>query len=179
MQELPGIKQFQTDLIGRLELAPLKHLNDTSPVEYNSSMKINPTDNDRWISPQYLILNGRIRTKGIQFPRRERVMVRKALERMHIRYKELVPVVNPFHHNWKETHTKGISWLDFTIFIGRLAVLLFHPQYGQSGVKPHEWKAFQAKKDLLESRDIPYVILNRKSTSYEYEIMIRKMIRRK
>ena len=135
--------------------------------------------NHKWGSWRYLELNARIR-KGILYPRRERVLVRSALGKIGCRYKELIPVLNPFYHGWKGKEDKAMQWLDFCVFMnGRMGVILFHPKRGQSGVKKHEKEAYEAKQRLLANKNIPILILKRNETSQVYELLIRRGFERK
>lgn len=138
-------------------------------------MKSTKTDHP-WGSPQYMILNGRVRRKGIEFPRRERVLVRRALERAHYRYKEIIPVWNPFATGFHDDQEGAIQWFDFAVLMPskRMGIILFDPHYGASGTHEWELRQFANKQRLLRYKRIPYIVLKRTSTSQEYEICIRR-----
>ena len=129
-----------------------------------------------WVSPQYLILNGRIRTKGIAHPRRERVLVRTALRKIGLRYREIVPFINPHFKGHLEEHDRSISWLDFCIFHKKMYVLLFNPKRAEGGMHAWQKKSWQSKLQVLEEKGIPYLILDKNLSSQEYEFLIRRRI---
>lgn len=118
---------------------------------------------------RYLVLNGRIRRRGIAHPRRERMLARNALNRLGIRYKEIVPVFNKFHKNGT------IQWIDFLIYSGGMMAILFalSRDYGH---KQREKDALKAKTDLLISKHIPYLVLLREDSQQEMETKIRMAI---
>lgn len=124
-----------------------------------------------YVNYRYLELNGRIK-KTLQFPRRERVLVRKALGSLNVKYRELVPFINPLYRGWKNTTPAAIQWLDFAIFYDKLMVVQFHPKYPSGGVKHYEWDKFFALLDYLEEREVPYVVVERRHTSQEYRFYI-------
>lgn len=107
-------------------------------------------------------------------------MVRTALSRLHIKYRELEPFFNPFHFGFRENEAGAIQWLDVCILLPNkhMAVLLFNIRYGQSGVKPHERRAEKAKHAYLNYKKIPYIVLPRTHTSQEYQAVISRFIRK-
>ena len=133
-----------------------------------------------WGSFRYLELNGRIK-KTIQFPRRERLLVRTALKHINIIYHELMPFFNPLHTGFREKENGSVQWIDFTCYTKEtgMFVLQFNPRYGQSGVKPHERRAYQNKRDYVEKiKKIPFLLLSRNETSQIYEARIRRLIQK-
>jgi hypothetical protein len=134
-----------------------------------------------WGDLRHLELNKRLRM-AINRPRRERLLVRAALKRIvGTVYHEIVPFANPYHTGFKETELSGsIQWLDFVVYDRNLGmfVMQFNPQYGQSGLKPHEKRAFLDKEKYITERGFPFLTLSRLHTSQEYEIRIRMFIKK-
>lgn len=128
-----------------------------------------------------LRINSAIR-RGIRFPRRERLLVRKALENLGLRYKEIVPIYNPAWKGNTGSYPDGyVQWYDFFYLMpnGHMACLLFdlnYPTHG--GVKPRERLAFNAKKAFLSERKIPCLVVPRIWSSSEYEVTIKMFSRR-
>lgn len=125
---------------------------------------------------RWLVANGRVR-KGISYPRRERVLVRNALSRIGVRYRELIPFYNP-HHSVIDRHVGGIQWLDFTLFHKRLIVLLFDPYYSTGYGAQRAVQSLEDKKRFLNEKGVPCLELGRFMTSQEYEITIRLFLRK-
>jgi hypothetical protein len=126
-----------------------------------------------WVSWRYLELNGRIRSKGIAQPRRERILVRAALAEIGLRYKEIVPVINKHYHGHKGDQPAVISWLDFCIWTGkRMIVVLFR----LNSWKQREKDSHASKKQLLDEKGIPWLELDRRQTSQIYASQIRRFI---
>lgn len=122
-----------------------------------------------WINYKSLEQNA-LNRRGIEFPRRERILVRTALKRMGLLYMEIIPFYNPLRNS--------IQWLDFCI-LGpnkRMFVLLFSARYSGHGVKPHELEAEKFKVDYMKERGTPCLVLKRTYTSFEYEVLIRRFI---
>jgi hypothetical protein len=134
----------------------------------------------KWMNWFSMVQNGRIRRLTIEQPKRERVLVRKALSLLGYHYRELVPVKNFKWHGWKGNQVGGtIQWLDFLYYTGgKMYAILFDPHHGSSGVKPHEWENFYAKQAFLTDRGIHYIILKRKYTAQEFTLQIRKFTER-
>jgi hypothetical protein len=131
----------------------------------------------KWMNWQSLVLNGRIRRKGIEQPSRERVQVRKALSLLGLRYKELVPIINRDWHGWKGKQTEGaIQWFDFLYLMPnkRMGAILFDPHFGRGGLHPHEIARHEAKKMLMKKRGIPTLEVKRTLTVGEYALIIKK-----
>lgn len=128
---------------------------------------------------RYLLLNGREKKK-LEFPSRERSLVRTALQRLGLRYRETVPFLNPLYKGWKGQVDAAIQWLDFAVWLdGRMVVLMFHPKHKTGGMKKHEKVSWQAKLRFLEEKGITYRVLTRSDTSQIYEFIIRTMKKRK
>lgn len=140
-----------------------------------------PQDNKRpyggWLNHKYLELNGRIR-RGIEFPRRERVLFRTSLKRMNVLYRELVPFYNPLGHSFNGD-IGIIQWLDFCLWTPKgMVVVLFDVKYPNHGVKPHEQKAFNDKKEwIMLEKKIPLRVVSRTMTSYEYQVILERFLR--
>lgn len=128
---------------------------------------------------RYIELNARIRKRAKHRPRRERLAVRTALERLHIRYREAVPIWNPLHRGVHNDLDGGVQWLDFVIFMPhkRIGVLLFGHRVG-GGPKEYERRYLETKEAFLQERNIPRLTLGRISTSQEYEILIYRFCRK-
>ncbi len=126
---------------------------------------------------RYLLLNGRIK-RGIAHPRRERILVRSALSKLGLRYKEFIPFYNPYWHGYKDTEGKAIQWLDFCIFSEGLLVILFDYKYPNHGFKKPERLAWEVKVRFLEEKGIPTITLPRTLTSQIYEFEIKNFIKK-
>jgi hypothetical protein len=103
--------------------------------------------------------------------------MRLALNRVRIKYREIIPFYNPMHTGYTEKENGTIQWLDFTIWMGKLGVILFDIRR-RGGRRPYEHRAWKAKKDYLDQRNIPYLVVDRKGSSQEYEMLIRRFIRK-
>lgn len=115
--------------------------------------------------------------KALGAPLRERIMVRKALTLLRLRYREVVSFWNPLYGGWKNDQSESMQWLDFVLFYKRrIAVLLFHPARMGGGAKAHEKVAFEKKKLFLEGKGIPYAVLRRHHTSMEYAVLIERLL---
>lgn len=129
-----------------------------------------------------MVDNGRIRTRGIEFPRRERVLVRAALDILKFRYMEIVPIFCPLWHGKRGDKVEGdLVWYDFFYMMpnGHMACILFDLIYVPShGSKPSERLAFQVKQDYMKQRGVPCLVLDRKSTVPEYAVQIQTFNRR-
>lgn len=127
---------------------------------------------------KYLLLNGREKKK-LATPSRERVLVRNALLRLGLGYKETVPFLNPLFKGWKGTVEAALQWLDFTVWLGnKMGVILFNPRHRTGGLHKHQKLAWMAKLAFLRSKKIPFVILDRNDTSQIQEHLIRSMMRK-
>lgn len=139
-------------------------------------MKVEKSDHP-WLSPHYLIRNGQIRRKGIERPHRERVLVRAALHRLKMRYKELVPFKNMDYKGRNGKHHGSIQWVDFLVYSkGKMCALIFYPNRGTGGLHKYKKESLAAKTKLLTDKGIPYLILKRNLSSMEYEILIRRLV---
>lgn len=130
-----------------------------------------------WVSFRYLMLNKRIRSRGINFPRRERVLVRIALDRIRINFMELVPFYNPLNTGFRNNEDGTIQWLDFAVYSHEIG--MFIVQFQNTERHEHQRRAFNDKKKYIKDvKKIPLLIINRHGTSQEYEILIRMFIRK-
>ena len=136
-------------------------------------MKIDKTEG-KWVHPQYMLLTGRVR-KGLAHPRRERVLVRKAMDSIGLRYRESVAYVNRYYDGFRGGQDRVVDWLDFCVYHGKLYIILFHPKKN-SGLKEREWKKWYARLRHLDEKGVDYIILKRNLSSMEYEFLIRRMI---
>lgn len=130
-----------------------------------------------WVSFRYLMLNKRIRSRGINFPRRERVLVRIALDRIRLNFMELVPFYNPLNTGFRDNENGTIQWLDFTVYSHEIGMFII--QFQNTERHEHQRRAFNDKKKYIgEIKKLPILIINRQGTSQEYEIIIRMFIRK-
>jgi hypothetical protein len=124
-----------------------------------------------------MVLNGRIRTKGIAHPRRERVLVRKALDDLGFRYRELVPYLNSNYHGWKGENDQTIQWLDFCVWSGKkMFVVLFEVK--KHSTHQSRLEGWAAKKRFLEEHQIPYLVVSVQETSQVYKMLIKTFVRK-
>lgn len=127
---------------------------------------------------RYLLQNGKEKKK-LQFPSRERVLVRQALVRAGYRYKETIAFLNPLYKGWKGAVDAGMQWLDFTVWTGdRMVVLMFYPRAGGGGLHAYQKRAWQAKQDFLNKKGVPFIVLSRSDTSQIYEHLIKTFVRK-
>ncbi len=130
-----------------------------------------------WVSFRYLMLNKRIRSRSINFPRRERVLVRIALDRIRLNFMELVPFYNPLNTGFRDNENGTIQWLDFTVYSHEIGMFII--QFQNTERHEHQRRAFNDKKKYIgEIKKLPILIINRQGTSQEYEIIIRMFIRK-
>lgn len=139
-------------------------------------MKVDRTDR-KWVHTQYVLLNGRVRKRALHHPRRERLMVRKALEASRIRYREACPVITDYSGNYG-TQDRAVQWFDFVCYYrGFFFVIMLDPQTG-GGLKDREKRAFMSKKQHLEKRGTKYIVLKRNETSQVYQMLILRFIQK-
>lgn len=129
-----------------------------------------------WVDWRYLELNSRIR-KGIRFPTRERMLIRDALKRIGLRYKELVPFYNPTYNGHRNQYDGSIQWVDFLVYKNRMFAIQFDVKNRHGGVLQRKKDVHKTRKQYLEQRGIPVLIVDRYWTGQEYEMRIRMFLR--
>jgi hypothetical protein len=120
--------------------------------------------------------NGR-KKREIQFPRRERVLVREALRKLGVtRTFENVRVWNPEYSTKKGDVVGGWQWIDF-VFVHRhrLYAILFE-QTWTGGPHKYQTRWMEQKKSLLTKRNLPHITLRRAMTGQEYQMRIYKLL---
>ncbi len=141
-----------------------------------------PSDKDygRWVNFRYLEQNG-IEKRKLQFPTRPRLLVRTALERIGLKYRETEPFYNPLYNGYKNQTIGSVQWLDFVVYLKskrRILVILFNPKHGTGGLHKRQKESFNSKCKYMEQRNIPYTVIPKTYSSYEYEIVIRRTMNR-
>lgn len=112
-------------------------------------------------------------------PRREYWLVRQALKRLGLRYWQQVLIWNPGYTGLRRRVNGGRQWIDFVLKTPfGMGALIFNPTYSNS--RPHlfEKRALQEKKDFLDSKHIPYLILPRRYSLDEYDAAITFWLRK-
>lgn len=127
-----------------------------------------PRRRHKWGHWQSLVLNGRLR-RGIDKPTRPRLLVRWAIMKLGMKYREIVPFMNPLHRGG------AVQWLDFCVWSGKkMFVIMFPP----NGSHPYEKNGLEHKKQLLREKGIPYIVVPRHHTSQIYATMISNFVRK-
>lgn len=129
-----------------------------------------------WINYRYLEQNG-INKRKAQFPIRERFLLKVAVDRLKIPYRQMVPFYNPLYNGWKDETEGAIQWADFVLFKERIFVVRFTHKYRSGGAMKYKKKSYEAMKQYLTERNIPMLTVDRHHSSQEYELLIRRFMR--
>jgi hypothetical protein len=130
-----------------------------------------------WITFRYLEQNA-IERKEIQFPSRHRLLVRTALGRVGLRYREVFPFYNPTYHGHKNQTEGSIQWADFIVF-DKQRKRIFAIQFKLAGGAHRRTKErYGSKIKYLEQRGIPVLELKRGETAQIYEMRIHMFLRK-
>lgn len=133
----------------------------------------------KFVTFRHLLINGRVK-RGLEYPSRERSLVRKALSSLGIRYREAVVFINPYYYGSKDEYKDGTpQWLDFCIFKERMYAIIFYPSYKGSGVTKRNRRVFDTKIEWLKYKQIPYLILDRRHTSQVHKYKIQTFLERR
>lgn len=121
---------------------------------------------------RYLLLHGRAQKRIRENPTRTRQAMRKALNFLRIRYREMPMIRNPLFDGYKHDVPNAPQWLDFVVFNKKMGVVLFKKR-----PDPRHDQQMTTKLAYLEQRGVPVLVVPYKKSYMEYVVLLQPFLR--